>query len=539
MKLRKNSFLAILPIILIIFTVPAKAEVRSVRLLDAFATNPGEASRVGYFDENSQIDLMFLFDLESDSDGIARMTWDVYDRYNRNVFSGVRELPCVVGSNQLRVENAIPVDIGGGEQVYDVYASVKVESTKDDTQFEVRIQSPQQYPNVLISDVILTPREDNFLGPELGDAAIPYTLEIDFRTENIISWARAEIRWHGTTVEAFVLDDGFGSTDVEEGFNKFYVDSLIARPPYGVTQEAIFSVEVFIAGYYDSVTFPLESLPISLSEIRASSGAETASAFSVGEAYLVTPDGERSTTFSKNEAIVARILTGGVTPENTKALMVLIGGPDEIREEFMTTLTSGQESSTVDFNIPADTDRAPGFYNFKWSIVTGEMIFAERMVDFTISGHGGIQIPEVIELPGGATFTVPLTWSVTRESDQGLFATMVAPDGVDARLMGQSLDQPLRVTLLADIFESSEQNSGIPSGATLLTTEENSGEGEWETVRRTYLTDEKIYVNEYVLYRVESGVFQLLISACVADKDLVTESYAASDVIHDGIDLEG
>jgi hypothetical protein len=385
--------------------------------------------------------------------------------------------------------------------------------------------------------VILTPREDNFLGPELGDAAIPYTLEIDFRTENIISWARAEIRWHGTTVEAFVLDDGFGSTDVEEGFNKFYIDSLIARPPYGVTQEAIFSVEVYVAGYYDSVIFPLESLPISLSEIRASSGVETANAFSVGEAYLVTPDGERSTTFSKDEPITARILTGGLTPEITKALMVLTGGPDEIREEFMTTLTPGQENSTVDFNIPTDVDRAPGFYNFKWSIVTGEMIFAERMVDFTISGHGGIQIPELIELPGGATFTVPLTWSVTRESDQGLFATISTADGVDARLMGQSLDQPLNVGLLADIFESSEQTSGIPSNATLLTTEDGSGEGQWESVRRAYLTDEKIYVNEYILYRVESGVFQLLISACVADKDHLTEAYAASDAIHRGLEL--
>jgi hypothetical protein len=336
-----------------------------------------------------------------------------------------------------------------------------------------------------------------------------------------------------------VLDDGFGSTDVEEGFNIFFVDSLIARPPYGATQEANFSVEVFIAGYYDSVTFPLESLPISLSEIRASSGAETASAFSVGDAYLVTPDGERSTTFSKDEPIVARILTGGITPENTKAVMILTGGPGDIREEFMTTLTQGQENSTVDFDLPTDVERAPGFYNFRWSVTTGETLYAERTVDFTISGLEGISIPEVIELPGVATFTIPLTWSMTPESDPGLFATMVTPDGIDARLMGQILDQPLNVNLLADIFESSEQNSGIPSEATLLTTEENSGEGEWESVRRTYMTDKKIYVNEYILYRVESGVFQLLISACVADKDLVTEAYAASDAIHEGIDLGG
>ncbi|MCX6645163.1 MAG: hypothetical protein NTY09_02220 [bacterium] len=537
MNFRKFHVLVILPVIILALSETSSAEVRSLQLLDAFATTPGNVSRVGYFDENSQIDLIFEFDLDSDPDQIARMTWDVYDRYDRNVFSGVRELPCEIGSNQLRVENAIPVDIGGGEQVYNVYASVKVESTKDDTQFEIRIQSPHQFPNVLISDVRLTPREDDVIGPELGDSAIPYTLEVDFRTENIISWARAEIRWHGTTVDAFVLDDGFGSTDVEEGFNKFYVDSLIARPPYGATQEANFSVEVFIAGYYDSVTFPLESLPISLSEIRASSGAETASAFSVGEAYLVTPDGERSTTFSKDEGIVARILTGGITPENTKALMILTGGPDEIREEFMTTLSPGQENPTVDINLPADVERAPGYYNFSWSVMTGETLYAERTVDFTISGLEGINIPEVIELPGGATFTVPLTWSVTPESDSALFATMVTPDGIDIRLMGQSLDQPLNVGLLADIFESSEQNSGIPSDATLLTTEDDSGEGEWESVRRAYMTGEKIYVNEYILYRVESGVFQLLISACVADKDRVTEAYAASDAIHDGIDL--
>jgi hypothetical protein len=114
---------------------------------------------------------------------------------------------------------------------------------------------------------------------------------------------------------------------------------------------------------------------------------------------------------------------------------------------------------------------------------------------------------------------------------------MISPDGVEAKLLGQSLDQPLNVGLLADIFESSVSNSGIPSDAVPLTTEDDSYEGEWESVRRAYLGGGKVFVNEYILYSVESGLYQLLITSCKADEDQVTEAYAASDAIHAGIDL--
>ena len=538
MKSRKSPVLVILSVIFISAATYLQAEPVSLQLIDAFATTPGNVSRVGFFDEHSRIDLLFEFDLETDSEEIARLTWDVYDRYDRNAFSGVRELPCANGLNSLRVDSAIPIDLGGGEQVYNVYASVRVGSIKDDTEFEIRVQSPRQFPNVLISDVRLTPREDNILGPELGDSAIPYTLEVDFRTENIISWARAEIRWFGVTVDGFVLDDGFGSTDVDEGFNNFWVDSFIARPPYGARQEATYTVEVTVLGYYDSVTFPLESLPISLAEIRASQGAETASAFSVGEAYLVTPDGERSIWFANDEPITARILTGGLTPENTRILMMLIGGPDEIQEQYMSDLTPGEENSTIEFDLPTDSDRAPGFYSFRWAIMTGDVLYAERAVDFTISGREGISVPEVVELPGDAIFTVPMGFQATIYPESGVFAEMITPDGVNCRLSGpESFDQPYNVVLLADIYESGSSNSGIPSGAALLTTEEDSEEGVWESVRRAYMSDGKIYINGYILYRVESGVFQLLVSTCTSDEDHITEAYAASDAIRGGIDL--
>lgn len=540
MKFRKFPILVILPLFFLALSTSSSAEATSLQLLDAFATTPGNVARVGFFDENSQIDLMFEFDLETDSAEIARLTWDVYDRYDRNKFSGVRELPCENGMNRLRIENAIPIDIGGGENVYTVYASVKVGSIKGDTEFEIRIQSPYQFPNVFISDVRLTPREDNILGPELGDSAIPYTLEVDFRAENIISWARAEIRWFGITAGGFILDDGFGSTDADEGFNTFWVDSFIARPPYGATQEADFSVEVFLFGYFDSVTFPISTLPLSLAEIRASEGVEEAYAFSVGEAYLVTQDGERSTYFSKDEAITARILTGGVTPENTRLIMLLSGGPDDAQEQFMTILTPDQENAAVDYELPADIERAPGFYTFRWSIMTGEILFAERSVDFSISGREGIIIPEVIELPGDATFTAPLDWAITANPEPGLYAEMVTSNGIEAQLRGiQTLDQPYNVVLLADIFESSEANSGIPSNATLLTTEEDHFEGDWESVRRAYLAEKMVYINEYILYRVESGVFQLLISSCTADEDQITAAYDTSDRIRAGLDLGG
>lgn len=537
MKIRILPILAVTTIILFFIPQTGNAEATSLDLIDAFTTSSGSIARIGFFDENSRIDLMFEFDVETDTTETCRLTWDVYDRYGRNAFSGVRELQCENGFNRLRVDNAIPIDLGNGAQVYNVYASVRIGSMKDDTEFEVRIQSPPRLPGVSIEDVRLTPREDNVLGPELGDAAIPYTLEIDFRAENIISWAHAEIRWHGITVDGFMLDDGLGATDVDEGFNTFWVDSFLARPPRGSTQQADFSVEVSLFGYYDSVTFPIETLPLSLSELRAARDVDEASAFSIGDAYLVTSDGARSTFFSKSEPIIARILTGGIVPENTRLLMMLTGGPENTEEEFMTQLEAGVESQAIEYELPTGVDRPAGFYNFKWGVFTGETFFAERITNLTISDREGFSIPVVIDLPGDATFTAPLTWSVTQESGPGLYATMVTPDGIVSRLLGQTMDEPISVKILADVFESSEANSGIPSDAVLLTTEEASYESEWESERRAYIGGGKVFVHEYILFRIDSGEYGFLISTSVGEEDQVTEAYIAADAIHAGIDL--
>jgi hypothetical protein len=535
MKIRILPILAVTTIFLFLIPHTSNAEATSLDLIDAFTTSPGSIARVGFFDENSQIDLMFEFDVETDTSETCRLTWDVYDRYGGKAYSGVRELQCENGFNRLRVDNAIPIDLGNGQQVYDVYASVRIGSMKDDAEFEVRIQSPPRLPGVMIEDVRLTPREDNVLGPELGDAAIPYTLEIDFRVENIISWGHAEIRWHGITVDGFMLDNGLGATDVDEGFNTFRVDSFIARPSRLSTPEADFSVEVSLFGYYDSVTFPIETLPLSLSELRAARDVE--GTFSIGDAYLVTSDGERSTFFSRTEPIIARILTGGIVPENTRLLMMLTGGPENSEEEFMTEVEAGVESPVIEYELPEGVDRPAGFYNFIWAVFTGGTFFAERITNLTISDREGFSIPVVIDLPGDATFTAPIIWDVTQESGPGLYATMVTPDGIVSRLLGQSMDEPISVNILADVFESSEANSGIPSDAVLLTTEEASYESEWESERRAYLGGGKVFVHEYILYRIGSGEYEFLISTSLGDEEQVTEAYMAADAIHAGIDL--
>ncbi|MCK4721400.1 hypothetical protein KAU08_12095, partial [bacterium] len=156
MKIRILPILAVTTIFLFLIPRTGNAEATSLDLIDAFTTSPGSIARVGFFDENSQIDLMFEFDVETDTSETCRLTWDVYDRYGGKAYSGVRELQCENGFNRLRVDNAIPIDLGTGQQVYNVYASVRVGSMKDDTGFEVRIQSPPRLPGVSIEDVRLT-----------------------------------------------------------------------------------------------------------------------------------------------------------------------------------------------------------------------------------------------------------------------------------------------------------------------------------------------------------------------------------------------
>ncbi len=510
----------------------SNAEMESLELIRAIATLPGEIAQVGLFEENQQIDLLFEFDLVADTSDTARLTWDVYDRHDRTAYSSEREEPCEPGRNLIRIANAIPVDLGAGTQVYHVYASVRVGDLKEDTQFEIRIESPRAFPGLTIEDVRLEPREDDsIVAQELGSAAIPYTLEIDFRVENIISWARAEVRWLGLTADGFVLDQGIGTTDVDEGFNTFDVDGYLARPPRGSTPEADFSVQVTVFGYFDSVTFPISSLPVSLVGLRAARGVEDEFAFSVGDAYLVTDDGARATVFSQDDSISARMLTGGVTPENTAVFMRLSGGPDETVQDFSMRLDAGVETPAVEFDLPADVSLEPGFYEFTWTVMIGDVLFAERRANFTISDRPGINIPVVIDLPGDAEFAVPLTWEVTTGYETGLIATMLTPDGIVCRLLGNPLDMPLNVNLLADVYESEPATSGIPVDATPLTTEEEEYESVWESVRRAYLGDGKVFVHDYWLYRVGDGQYVFLIATSMGSEDLVAEAYSASDAI--------
>jgi len=527
--------------IIIPFALPnsADAAVRSLTLIRAVATLPGETAQIGRFEEDQQIDLLFEFDLDSDSEETARLTWDVYDRHSHVAFSSEREEECAPGRNTIRIAGAVPNDLGTGLQTYMVYASVRVGDLKEDTELELRVQSPHAIPGVIIEDVRLRPREDeSIVAQELAGAAIPYTLEIDYRVENIISWARAQIRWLGLTVDGFVLDRGIGTSTVEEGFNTFEVDGYLARPPRGSTPQADFSVEIVVFGYFDSVTFPIDTLPVSLVEIKATRGVEAGGrAFSVGEAYLLTGEGVRASFFGKDEAIVARLLTGGVIPENTALLMRLSGGPAESVEDFMMRPEPGTESPNLDFDLPADAEREPGFYEFTWSVVIGDVLFAERRTSLTISGRQGFSIPAVVDLPGPAQFTAPLSWTVTLESEPGLFATMLTPDGIVCRLMGNTIDEPLNVGLLADLFESRPQVSGVSEDAVLLTTEESELEGTWESVRRAYLGDGRVFVHDYWLYRIGDGEYQFLVATSVGNQDQIAEAYTASDSIRAGLDL--
>ena len=514
------------------------AEVESLELVRIIATLPGETAQVGRFEETDRIDLLYEFEIESDTSESGRLTWNVHNRYEREVFAGERDLTCVPGRNTIRIEDAVPVDLGTGLQTYNVYASVSVDGLKRDTEFEIRIQSPQAYPGVMIEDVKLTPGDDDSgIAEELGNAAIPYTLEVDFRCENIISWARAEIRWYGETASGFVLDQGIGTTSVDEGYNEFTVDSYLARPPRGTTPEADFSVEVMVFGYFDTVTFPVSSLPVSLMELRSRYGVEDESAYSIGEGYLLTDDGARSSFFGRDETITARLLTGGVIPEDARLMMAMTGGPDDAYEEYMINLDPGVEEPYIDYDLPSDVDRTPGFYEFHWAVIVGDVFFAERRAQLTISGQSGINIPVVIDLPGGAEFIAPITWDVSVESEQGHYATMITQDGIICKIYGKTLDTPLNVNLLADLFESEPMVSGIPDNAVELTTEENELEGTWESVTRAYLGEDKVIVNNYWLYRIGDDEYQFLAITAFGDEDQVTEAYDASDQVRAGLSL--
>jgi len=535
-------------IFLIGISPTALADVRSLELIDAHASIHGEIAKAGLFHADQAIDIVYIFNLDATSSDTAAFTWDVYNRYDRLAHSGSIEKPCEPGMNTISIPNAIPTDLGTGTQSYRVYASVIVGDEKQDTEFEIRIESPQATPGIHIEDVRLTPREDRSgIAEEMENAGIPYTLEIDFRTENIISWAHAQIRWLGMTATGFELDRGIGSMDVDDGFNTFEVDSYIARPPYGSQPDADFSVEVVVFGYVDSVTFPVTSLPISLMELRSREGVENQSDFSVGEAYLYGEDGARTNYFQANEKITARILTGGSIPENTTILMEL--GKNEIvgggtgddgpspAEQFSMNLQAGTEMPAIDYELPNVIARDPAAYDFKWAVIVGESIFAERRTSITISGREGIVIPTEIELPGGIIFSVPLTWNIAGEAEPGLFATLVTPEGITCKLLAQSVDSPLNVGIMADIFEDNFTASEIPSDATLLTTETDSIEGTIEYLQRAYLGGGKVFVHDYWLVRVGEGEYVFVTATSTGDENSVEATYSASETLRANLDL--
>ncbi|MFH1676372.1 MAG: hypothetical protein ABIC40_05030 [bacterium] len=515
------------------------AKVESLDLITAYATVQGEIAPMGRFEPGQDIDLIYQFDLESGDADSVKVTWDVYNRYDKGIFSGESKLQCKPGRNTIRVENAIPPNLETGRQVYRIYASIKVEDVKRDTEFRINVGNERAYPSVSIEDVRLIPLSEDKLDPELRRAAIPYRLEVDFRIENIITRRiNAEIRWFAYTPDGFEMEQGIASVHVDEGFNKFKTESFIAIPPSSAAQEADFSVIVWIFGYNDSVTFPLENLPFKLSEFREQLRKDSMKPnFSIGDAYLLTSDNARSSAFALDEPITARLLVGGSIPENTKLIMRIKGKDGSLKGEFMTRPNSGEYPNSIDYVIPAKSVNMPGDYVFTWSVFIGDSPYSERETDLTLSDSRGTTIPEIIDLPGDAQLSVPLTWKLTRESGGDKVATMTTPEGIIVELSAQSLDKPESATFLADIFEKNEQVSGIPADAVRLTDESEKREGIWEYVRRAYLVEDRMLVFSFWLYRVDYDKYEWIIARAKGTKDQIKETYSASDRVKSGLTL--
>ncbi|HDS30278.1 MAG TPA: hypothetical protein ENN67_04455, partial [Firmicutes bacterium] len=253
-------------IIIILFVIilpfPAYSAVTSLSSVRIFTALGGDIAQCGIFESNRVIDLVFEFDMDSDSAVEARFTWDVYDRLNRNVFSNSENRNVEPGLNVIRFAEAIPTNLATGMHTYRVYASVKAGDIKKDSEFEIRIRGTQPIPGVHIEDVRLVPREHDLVTVELKDAAIPYRLEIDFTLSNVYT-RYARIRWIGVTVDGFTLDNGTATTSVHNGLNTYKSDSYLARPSSLATPQASFIVDVAVFDQVDSVSFPLETLPFS------------------------------------------------------------------------------------------------------------------------------------------------------------------------------------------------------------------------------------------------------------------------------------
>jgi hypothetical protein len=164
-------------------------------------------------------------------------------------------------------------------------------------------------------------------------------------------------------------------------------------------------------------------------------------------------------------------------------------------------------------------------------------LYAERWTQITLSDERGVNIPEIIDLPGPAQLTVPLGWDVSAATEQGSIATLISPDGVVCEISDTTMSQPMNAEFMADMYESDPVESGIPSDATLLTSETHELEGTWEYARRAYLSEEKVWVNSYWVYKADEGVYEFLIVSCTGTKEQVQDAYDASDRIAAGLEI--
>jgi hypothetical protein len=126
---------------------------------------------------------------------------------------------------------------------------------------------------------------------------------------------------------------------------------------------------------------------------------------------------------------------------------------------------------------------------------------------------------------------------VSTATEQGSIATLISPDGVVCEISATTMSQPMRAEFMADMFESDPVESGIPPGATLLTSETNELEGTWEYLRRAYLSDERVCINSYWVYKVDEDIYEFLIVSCTGTKEQVQDAYDASDRIAAGLEI--
>lgn len=514
----------------------AAAKVKSIRLIDAFASLPGESGQIGRFEHSDQIDLVFHFEVESDSEEDIGFVWDVYNNYGKRTYAGKREIPCKPGLNKIRIESAIPTDMVGGSESFRVKVFLYKGKIKVEKSFEISIENIRAYPRISIEDVRLEYRSDDPLRAELKGAAIPYYLEVDFRLESIVDFGHAHIYWLAQTSDAYILDRGVGIIKPNEGFNRFKIDSYLARAPRNYDRRADFSVIVESMGYSESVSFGIESIPVSLAEIRARKNTEPdAPALSIGDAFLLTEDNARASTFARGETIIARLLTGGVIPENTKVIMTLTNDLNNAREEYLVEPEPGKEMSKIDYVLGPNPERETGPYTFKWSIMAKGKLYAERSVKLNISDKVDISVPLSVELPGPAKLIVPIGWDVNQESSGDLIATLTSPSGVICQLSGQTLDEPLNVSFLAEIFESDPRLSQLPQERKFLTEEKDEREGMWQYLRRAFITARNVYVIDYWMYKIENNNYEFLYSKCIGNENQILDTYASADQIKSGI----